>query len=95
MTTVSTRAFSQKPAHYLRLANKENVAIKFGKVVYQITPKPQFENISPSGDPYWGDPRNVAELKRIDKLTREGKNPVVATLHTEEDIDNYMAQFLS
>ena len=90
MTTISTRAFIQNPAHYLNLAIRENVAIKRGKMMFQILPKPQFENISPSGDPYWADPRNVAELNRRLKDRREGKNPIVATLQTSEDIRNFL-----
>jgi hypothetical protein len=73
MTTISSRAFYENPAYYLNLAIKEDVAIKRGKMMFRITPEPQFENISPSGDPYWADPRNVAELDRILKLRDEGK----------------------
>ena len=32
-----------------------------------------FENPSPSGDPYWADPRNVAELNSRIKERDEGK----------------------
>ena len=35
--------------------------------------EPQFENISPSGDPFWADPRNVQALKDYDKMRAEGK----------------------
>jgi hypothetical protein len=73
MTTVSSRVFSQNPVHYLNLAIRESVAIKRGKMIFQITPQAQFENPSPSGDPYWADPRNVAELERRIKLREEGK----------------------
>lgn len=73
MTTVSSRVFSENPIHYLNLASKERVEIKRGKMTFQIIPKPPFESISPSGDPYWDDPRNVAELERILKLRKEGK----------------------
>jgi len=74
MTTVSSRVFSANPMFYLNLANSESVAIKRGKMIYRIMPEPAtFENISPSGDPYWADPRNVAELERRLKLRREGK----------------------
>jgi hypothetical protein len=62
MPTVSSRIFSENPIHYLNLASREQVEVTRGKMVFQITQKPQFENISPSGDPYWADPKNVAEL---------------------------------
>ena len=87
MKVVSSRIFSENPSHYLNLANTESVVIENDKKLYWITPQPEdFENLSPSGDPYWADPRNVAELVHRDKLSREGKNPIVATLKTSEDI---------
>jgi len=73
MTTVSSRVFLANPIHYFNLANSESVAIKRGKMTYRIMPEPaKFENISPSGDPFWADPRNVAELERRIKRRREG-----------------------
>jgi len=82
MTTVSSRVFSANPIHYLNLATKESVAIRRGARIFRIMPEPPFENISPSGDPYWGDPRNVAEFERRIKERDEGK--VEAILLTPE-----------
>jgi hypothetical protein len=90
MTTVSSRIFSENPIHYLNLAGREHVEVTRGKMIFQIIPKPQFENISPSGDPYWADPRNVMELNRLIKLKKEGKNPIVATLQGSEDIRKFL-----
>ena len=90
MTVINSRVFSENPIRYLNLAIKESVAVKRGKMLFQIMPQPQFENISPSGDPYWADPRNVAELERILKEREEGKQPVVATLQTSEDIRKFL-----
>ncbi len=73
MTTINSHVFSENPIHYLNLAIKEDVAVKRGKMLFRITPEPLFENISPSGDPYWDDPRNVQDLKDYDKLRAEGK----------------------
>ncbi len=73
MIIVSSRVFSANPIHYLNLANREDIAVKRGKIIYQITPKPQFENPSPSGDPYFANPENVAELERRIKEINEGK----------------------
>ena len=72
MTTVSSRVFFANPIHYLNLANSESVAIKRGKMIYRIMPEPQVENISPSGDPFWADQRNVAELEHRIKERDEG-----------------------
>jgi hypothetical protein len=95
MTTISSRAFSANPIHYLNLAVRESVAVKRGRMIFRIMPEPQSENISPSGDPYWDDPRNVQDLKEYDKLRAEGKMKTVAVLKTSEDIKNYMSKFLS
>lgn len=73
MTTISSREFLLNPAHYFNLAKREDLAVKRGSVVFQLMVKPQFENPSPSGDPFWADPRNVAELERTLKGIDEGK----------------------
>ncbi len=90
MTTVNSHVFSENPIHYLNLAARESVAVKRGKMLFRITPEPLIENISPSGDPYWADPRNVAELENYIKERKEGKQPIVATLRTKEDIRKYL-----
>lgn len=90
MATVSSRVFSENPIHFLNLAIRESVVVKRGKMLFRITPEPQFENISPSGDPYWDDPRNVQTLKEYDKLRAEGKNPIVATLQGSKAIEDYI-----
>ena len=92
MTTVSSRVFSANPIHYLNMASRESVAVKRGGTTWWITtapPPPLPENISPSGDPFWADPRNVAELDRITNLSEE-ENPVVAVLRTSEDIKDFL-----
>ena len=73
MTVVSSKTFSSNPIHYLNLAIKERVTVKRGKMLFQITPKPQFENPSPSGDPYFANPENIAELERRAEEIRAGK----------------------
>ena len=74
MTTVSTKVFLENPIHYLNLSNSEEVVIKRGKKEYMLIPKmSEFENPSPSGDPYWADPRNVAYYESLLKRRAEGK----------------------
>ena len=73
MTVVSTKEFSSNPIHYLNLSIKENIAVKRGKILFQITPKLPFENPSPSGDPYFAKPENVAELERRIEEIKDGK----------------------
>jgi len=88
MTTVSTKTFLENPIHFFNLARREGVAVKRGKVIFQITPKSEFENPSPSGDPYWTNPKNVADALESSKQAREGKFAV--TLRTPEDISKYL-----
>ena len=87
MTVVNLMEFVQNPIHYFNLANKEEVAIKRGKRIIKLMPE------EPDDDPYWDDPRNVEEIKRILSLSEE-ENPVVAELKTNDDIQNYMRKFL-
>ena len=82
MTVVSSKIFSANPIHYLNLAIRENVIVKRGKISFQIMPKLKFENPSPSGDPYFANHRNVAELKRRIEDIKEGK--VKFTVLTQE-----------
>ena len=70
MTVISSRVFAENPIHYLDISNKESVVVKRGKKTYSIMP---FENPSPSGDPYWADPRKVEALHEYDRLKAEGK----------------------
>ena len=72
MTIVNSRVFSANPIRYLNLASRENVAVRRGKKIFNITREPEVENISPSGDPYWADPRKVEELRQIIKRRDEG-----------------------
>ena len=73
MTVVSSKTFSSNPIHYLNLSISENVTVKRGKMFFQITPKHKFENPSPSNDPYFAYPENVAELERRIEDRKEGK----------------------
>jgi len=72
MTVVSSRIFSLNPIHYLNLARKEQISVKRGKILFQIMPKFQFENPSPSNDPYYANPKNVAELEHRIEEIRDG-----------------------
>ena len=73
MTTVSSRAFLSNPIHYLNVARKETVAVKRGNTIFRLTAETPVENISPSGDPYWADPRNIQALRDYDQRKAEGK----------------------
>ena len=87
MTVVSSKTFSSNPIHYLNLSINENVTIKRGKMFFQITPKRQFENPSPSNDPYFAQPENIAELERRIEAKKEGKvNFTVLTPERQKEL---------
>lgn len=48
------------------------------------------ENPSPSGDPWFNNPANVAEIEARLKERKEGKTKVAVTLNTPEEIRNYI-----
>lgn len=86
--TVSSRIFAQNVAHYLNLAKKENVAIKRGKAIIRLMHESaDFENPSPSGDPYWNDPRKVEELRQIIKRRDDGlETPIPLTRELRKEL---------
>ena len=46
--------------------------------------------ISPSGDPFFADKRNVEELRRRIDDAHNGRSKIVATLQTREDITRFL-----
>ena len=62
MTVVSTKTFLENSSRFLNMARMEDVAIKRGKSLFRIVHSAASENISPSGDTFWADRRNVKAL---------------------------------
>ncbi len=99
MTVISAKAFAENLTHYLHLAQKEEVVVKLGSTLFEITPKNPVKKyskaeqeyldsipeefrcdpfaVSPSGDPYWADRRNVEELERRTKEAEEGNAELI------------------
>ncbi|MDR0955319.1 MAG: hypothetical protein LBM20_08100 [Rikenellaceae bacterium] len=75
MILIAASEFRKNQKKYFQLALTEKIGVKSGDVVFEITPSRElFVNPSPSGDPFWDDPRNVEELnRRIDEL-KSGKS---------------------
>ena len=88
MLVVSSRTFRDYQKKYLDLATKERVIIKRKVGFFELVPRGESipDNPSPSNDPYWDDPRNIAELKRSMKEADSGE---FITLH-KEDIDKFL-----
>jgi len=44
MTTVSSKTFLENPTHFFKLAQRESLAVKRGKVTFRIMPEPYAED---------------------------------------------------
>ena len=45
---------------------------------------------SPSGDTFYADRRNTDELDRRMRLSADGRSELVATVHTAEELSNFL-----
>jgi hypothetical protein len=62
---VTASEFRKNQKKYFQLALNEKVGVKSGDTVFEIKPsKEVYVNPSPSGDPWFDDPRNMEELER-------------------------------
>lgn len=50
----------------------------------------EISSSSPSGDPYFADPSNLAEVEKRVKAHKEGKVKATVTLRSAEDITNFI-----
>ena len=106
MVVVSSREFRNHQARYLNLVdNRYQVLIQRGRNrSYRLIPVAEDDyitpippeylcdpfDISPSGDMFWADKRNVENLeKTLEQVENEIKEGKYTVLSTEEDIDNF------
>ncbi len=54
------------------------------------TLKIEVSNPSPSGDPYFADPANLAEIEERVKAHKEGRVESTVVLQSAEDITNFI-----
>ena len=86
MTVVSSREFSQKPLHYLKLADIEEIAIKRGRKLYKLTSEePKYKNPVDPDDPFYDDPRNVEELYKTLERYEAGEMEFSELTEEEEE----------
>jgi hypothetical protein len=65
MLLVTASEFRKNQKKYFQLALNEKVGVKSGDTVFEITPsKEVYVNPSPSGDPWFDDPRNMEMVER-------------------------------
>jgi hypothetical protein len=62
---VTASEFRKNQKKYFQLALNEKVGVKSGNIVFEITPsKEVYVNPSPSGDPWFDDPRNMEMVEQ-------------------------------
>jgi hypothetical protein len=65
MILVAASEFRRNQKKYFQLALNEKVGVKSGDTVFEIKPSSEvFVNPSPSGDPWFDDPRNMEDVER-------------------------------
>ena len=106
MLVVSSREFRNNQAQYFDLVdNQEHIVIQRGKnKAYRLFPVTEDDyvthippeyfcnpyNISPSGDMFWADKRNVEALKKAIEEAEEDKREGRCTvIHTEEELKQF------
>lgn len=63
MLLLTVTEFRNNIGKYLQMAFTERIALKSKKGIIELTPSREIHtNPSPSGDPWFDDPRNMAEL---------------------------------
>ena len=83
---ISPSEFKQNQKKFFDLALSERVVIKRGKDLFELVSKPYIdESISPSGDPFFNDPRNLQAIEQakrgqVTELTPELKEKLFGNL---------------
>lgn len=101
MKIVTSREFRDNQKRYLDLVdNNEQVIVKRKNRVYKILPVTDDDmlldipkeyrcdpyKISPSGDVFWADKRNVEKVKKA----IENKDKIAVRLESAKDIENFL-----
>ncbi len=74
MVLITASEFRKNQKKYFQMALKEKIGVKSGNTIFEITPSEEvYVNPSPSGDPFWDDPRQWAEVERSIVELRTGK----------------------
>ena len=71
---ISPSEFKQNQKKFFDLALSERVVIKRGKDLFELVSKPYIdESISPSGDPFFNDPRNLQAIREAIEQAKRGQ----------------------
>ena len=107
MLVISSREFRNNQAQYFDLVdNRKQIVIQRGKNrAYRLLPITEDDyishipeeylcnpfDISPSGDMFWADKRNVEELKKaLERAEKDRKEGKYTAIHTEEELDQFL-----
>ena len=78
MVLLTVTEFRNNISKYLQLAFSERVALKSKKGIIELSPSTEIRlNPSPSGDPWFDNPHNMAELNRAIAEHRSGKSVTI------------------
>ena len=106
MLVISSREFRNNQAQYFDLVDeREHVIIQRGKnKAYRLLPIGKDDyvthipeeylcnpfDISPSGDMFWADKRNVEKLeKTLEQAEKDIKEGKYTTIHNEEELEQF------
>ena len=71
---ISPSEFKQNQKKFFDLALSERVVIKRGKDLFELVSKPYIdESVSPSGDPFFNDPRNLQAIREAIEQAKRGQ----------------------
>ncbi len=75
MIVVSSREFRDNQKKFLDLVEVQRVIIKRRNQFIELVPRGEIipESVSPSRDPYFDDPRNIADINEGLQQVKEGK----------------------
>jgi hypothetical protein len=89
MLVISSREFRDRQKKYFELAKVDRVIVKRNNEFIELVPMGNsiHENPSPSRDPYFDDPGNLAELKRrIIALEQGAANSTILTKEKQNEL---------
>lgn len=90
MIVVSSREFRENQKKFFDLAEVQRVIIKRKNQFLEIVPRGETipENVSPSSDPYFDDPRSIEQIEKGLEQAKQGKTVTLTPSLREELFGN-------
>lgn len=87
---ISPSEFKQNQKKFFDLAETERVVIKRGKKLFELVAMPFIEtSVSPSNDPWFSNPQNLAALDRRIAEHKKGEN-IGISLTSAADVKSFL-----